>query len=94
MKEELKRDKKLKYLVIVESPNKVSHIRDYLKNAGYDVKVMASVGHISEIKNGGNYYNTGIDPSNEFKMDLAISDDKKEVVKKLTEQVKAVDHVV
>ena len=34
--------KSKKLLVIVESPNKVSHIRDYLKKAGYNVTVVAS----------------------------------------------------
>jgi len=67
-------------LVIVESPNKVAHVRDYLKKAGYNVNVMASVGHIAEIKNGGNYYNTGIDPTKDFAMDLGVSEDKHKVV--------------
>lgn len=88
------RDKKLKYLVIVESPNKVKHFQEYLKKAGYDVKVVASVGHISNIRDGGTYYNTGIEPSKDFEMDLRVSEDKKEIVKKLQEFVKAVDHVV
>ena len=32
------KDKKI--LVIVESPNKVRHIQDYLKKAGYNVKYL------------------------------------------------------
>jgi len=88
------RDKSLKYLVIVESPNKCAHIQDYLKKAGYNVKVVASVGHISEIRNGGSYYNTGIDPTKDFAMDLAVSDEKKDVVKKISALVNTVDHVV
>ena len=50
------RDKNLKYLVIVESPNKCQHFQEYLRKAGYKVNVVASVGHISNIKDGGNYY--------------------------------------
>lgn len=88
------RDKKLKYLVICESPNKTKNLQHYITDAGYNVKVMASVGHIAEVKDGGNYYNTGIDPQNEFKLNLAVSTDKKEVVDKLIAQVKLVDHVV
>ena len=48
------RDKNLKYLVIVESPNKCQHFQEYLRKAGYKVNVVASVGHISNIKDGGN----------------------------------------
>lgn len=88
------RDKKLKYLVIVESPSKCAHIQEYLKKAGYNVRVMASCGHIAEIKNGGSYYNTGIEPNKDFKMDIAVSKDKLDVVKKLSDQVKWADSIV
>ena len=88
------RDKNLKYLVIVESPNKCQHFQEYLRKAGYKVNVVASVGHISNIKDGGNYYNTGIDPQNDFEMNLAISDDKHKVVQQLKELSKTADHVV
>ena len=85
------KDKKL--LVIVESPNKVAHIRDYLKKAGYNVTVAASVGHIMSLANGGNYYNSGVDPQNNFELNLKVSEDKHQVVTKLKEQVKAADYV-
>ncbi len=88
------RDKSLKYLVICESPNKISHIQKYLRDAGYKVSVMASVGHIAEIKNGGSYYNTGIDPKNDFKMSLAVSEDKYKVVEQLKSAAKVADHIV
>lgn len=88
------RDKNLKYLVIVESPNKCQHFQDYLRKAGYKVNVVASVGHISNIKDGGNYYNTGINPQNDFEMNLAISEDKHKVVQQLKELSKTADHVV
>lgn len=81
-------------LLIVESPNKTSHISQYLKKAGYtNVNVMASVGHISGIKDGGNYWNTGIDPQNGFTMDLAISDNKYDIVNRLKEKAKDADLV-
>ena len=88
------RDKNLKYLVIVESPNKCKHFQDYLRKAGYKVNVVASVGHISNIKDGGNYYNTGIDPQNDFEMNLAISEDKHKVVQQLKDLSKTADHIV
>ena len=47
--------KSKKLLVIVESPNKCAHIKEYLKKAGYNVTVVASVGHIMQLANGGNY---------------------------------------
>lgn len=78
------KDKKI--LVIVESPNKVRHIQDYLKKAGYNVKVMASVGHIMELGNGGNYYNSGVDPDKDFRMNLQVADDKQLIVNKLKAQ--------
>ena len=91
MLNELK-DKKL--LIICESPNKVSHIREYLKKAGYNnVTVAASVGHIAVLANGGNYYNSGIDPQNNFELTLKIAEDKHQVVTKLKEQVKEADYV-
>ena len=88
------RAKNLKYLVIVESPNKCKHFQDYLRKAGYKVNVVASVGHISNIKDGGNYYNTGIDPQNNFEMNLAISEDKHKVVQQLKDLSKTADHIV
>ena len=88
------RDKNLKYLVIVESPNKCQHFQEYLRKAGYKVNVVASVGHISNIKDGGNYYNTGIDPQNDFEMNLAISEDKHKVVQQLKDLSKTADHIV
>lgn len=83
-----------KLLVICESPNKCSHIKEYLQKAGYkNVHVVASVGHIMSLANGGPYYNSGIDPSDKFSLALEISDDKKDVVNKLKEQVKWADQI-
>lgn len=87
-------DKSQKILVIVESPNKCSHIQEYLKKAGYNARVIASVGHIMELANGGSYYNTGVDPKNDFKMDIKVSPEKHDVVNKLKAQVEWADLVV
>ncbi|WP_318025981.1 toprim domain-containing protein [Mesomycoplasma neurolyticum] len=38
-------------MVIVESPNKIKTIKKYLGN---DYEVMASVGHVLELKTAGN----------------------------------------
>lgn len=87
-------DKSKKILVIVESPNKCSHIQEYLKKAGYNARVIASVGHIMELANGGSYHNTGIDPNNNFKMDIRVDPDKKAVVDKLKTQADWADVIV
>ena len=76
-------DTKKRYLMIVESPNKVKTITEILKSLNYsNIIVKASVGHITKIADSG-LYNMGIDPKNNFNIDFKISDDKKEVVYKL-----------
>lgn len=87
-------NKNMKLLVICESPNKVKHISEYLKKAGYNAKVMASVGHIMELANSGDYYNTGVDPKNSFKMDIQVDPEKRDVVKRLKAQADWADMVV
>ena len=76
-------------LIIVESPNKVATISQFLDKS-YVVK--ASVGHISEIRNSG-LYNMGIDVKGNFDIDFAISDSKKETVKELKKWVEKADDV-
>jgi DNA topoisomerase IA len=45
-------DKDAKILVIVESPNKCSHVSAIMKELGYKhAMVAATVGHLTEIKN-------------------------------------------
>ena len=80
-----------KVLMIVESPNKVKSLQKFLPS---NYTVMASVGHISEIKNGGTYFNTGIEPSEKFKTNYVISEDKKTTVEKLKVQVAKADKVI
>lgn len=89
---QISKDKKL--LIICESPNKVSTIKNILIKAGYNnISVAASVGHIMELANGGSYYNTGIEPTKDFELNLKISEDKHKVVQQLKEQVKNSDLV-
>jgi DNA topoisomerase-1 len=55
---------------------------------------MASVGHISSIKDTrGSYKNTGVYPTDNFRMNLVVSDDKKQVVQKLKEQADIADFI-
>ena len=83
-----------KILVICESPNKVSHIKEYLKKAGYSVTVAASVGHIANIADDPkSYKNTGIYPEQNFKINYKVSEDKKEIVQKLTNLAKTADYI-
>ena len=82
--------KNTKLLIIVESPAKVKTISGILKKAGYtNAIVVASVGHIMELKNGGSAFNSGISPEKDFKMNLAVMAEKKKVVTEISQQAKA-----
>ena len=84
-----------KILVIVESPNKVKTISDILKKAGYhNATVMASVGHIMELKDGGSAFNSGISPEKDFKMNLALAADKKKVADGIAKQAAESDKII
>lgn len=67
-----------KFLVIVESPNKVATIKKYL---GDDFQVEASVGHIARMRTSGEH-GLGIDIE-KWEPLYIIEKEKKEVVKKL-----------
>ncbi|PKP39755.1 MAG: DNA topoisomerase I, partial [Bacteroidetes bacterium HGW-Bacteroidetes-13] len=67
-----------KNLVIVESPAKAKTIEKFL---GSDFKVVSSFGHISDLP----LRDIGVDVEKNFKPKYVVSDDKKEVVKKLKE---------
>ena len=83
-----------KILIIVESPNKVKTISNILKNAGYSKAiVLASVGHIMVLKDGGPAYNSGIYPKQKFKMNLAVAEGKHKVVEEITQQAKKADKI-
>ena len=83
-----------KILIIVESPNKVKTISSILKKAGYiNATVMASVGHIMSLGNGGPAYNSGIYPKQKFRMNLAVPEDKQKVVNGIAAQAKTADKI-
>lgn len=82
--------KEERILMIVESPNKVKTIRQFLPK---NYIIMASVGHIAKIKDEGKY-NLGIDVDNNFEAKYVVSDDKKDKVKELKEQVALADKVI
>lgn len=79
-----------KILMIVESPNKCKTLKEFLPS---NYTVMASVGHVTMINDSG-LYNMGIDPKNGFKADFAIDPGKRDVVKRLKEEVKLSDKVL
>jgi DNA topoisomerase-1 len=84
-----------KTLIIVESPNKVKTISSILKKAGYkNISVIASVGHIMVLGNGGPAFNSGIYPKQKFKMNLAVADEKKKVVNDISLQAKNADKII
>jgi DNA topoisomerase-1 len=82
-------------LVIVESPNKVKTISSILQKAGYSkATVVASVGHILKLKDGGSAFNSGIYPDKNFQMNLAVDQEKRKVVDDITARAKKADLVV
>lgn len=80
-------------LIIVESPTKTKKVREYLTKAGYKVNVMASIGHIMKLADGGGYYNSGISPEKNFELNLKIDDDHAKQVSALKEASKKADLV-
>ena len=83
-----------KILIIVESPNKVKTISKILKDAGYSkAVVLASVGHIMALGDGGPAYNSGIYPKQKFRMNLAIAEGKQKVVDEISLQAKKADKI-
>ena len=88
-------DKTKNILIIVESPTKANHIQEFVKKNGYTkTTVMASIGHIMALADGGNYYNSGVDPTNNFELNLVVSEDKKEIVKKLKLYADNADYIL
>lgn len=79
-------------LMIVESPNKVKTLKQFLPS---NYVVCASVGHITKIADDEKTrWNTGIETKGEFKAHYVISEDKRDVVAKLRDQVKMADKVI
>lgn len=75
-----------KNLVIVESPAKAKTIEKFL---GKDFKVASSYGHIRDLEQK----DMGVDVKNNFAPRYKISDDKKEVVRKLKKLTKEAETV-
>lgn len=93
MAEKLFDDKK-RILILVESPEKAKTITKIFRDEGYkNVVVQATIGHFTKIADGDGYYNTGIYPEKNFEANYIVEPSKKEVVKKLKEQVKLADFV-
>lgn len=76
-------------LVIVESPNKIRTINQFL---GDDYKVMASVGHVRDLATKGKG-GLGVDVDDGFKPTYKIMPNKEKVVAQLKEAVKKADDV-
>jgi len=74
-------------LIIVESPGKIKKIKSYL---GPEYNVMASVGHICDLKKD----NDSIDVNNNFNPTYEISKDKISVVKKLLAAKKLASEII
>ena len=87
-------DKNKRILILVESPEKAKTITKIFRDAGYSkVIIQATFGHFTKIADGKGYFNTGIYPDKNFEMDYVIDDSKKDIVKKLKEQVKLADFI-
>lgn len=83
----------LKYLVIVESPNKCEKINGYLDSEYPDqYTVMASAGHIRDLGKGG-FEDLGYTVP-DFKGIYSISESKKNIALKLKNAAKKVDKVI
>jgi len=73
-------------LVIVESPTKARKLSEYL---GHDFVVQASVGHVRDLPKN----KLGIDLENNFEPTYEVADDKKAVVKTLTDLAQKADQI-
>jgi DNA topoisomerase-1 len=94
--------KKLKGLVIVESPAKARKIGEYLGN---DYKVMASMGHVrdlpasasdvpAEIKKSQPWTKLGVNTESEFEPYYIVPKEKKKIVRELKEALKNAEELI
>lgn len=82
-------------LVVVESSTKAKTISCILQKAGYiNAKVIASVGHIVKLGDGGSVFNSGIYPDKDFKMNIVIDPDKRKIVNEISDNAKKADLVI
>ena len=87
-------DKSKNILILVESPEKAQTISKIFKNEGFsNVVVKATIGHFTKIKDGSGYFNTGVHPDDDFKIDFILDSDKKGNITILKEQIKKADLV-
>ena len=77
-------------LVIMESPHKAQTVGNFL---GKEYKVVASAGHIRDLKVGDKDHYLGIDIENNFKPLYENLPNKASIIKKLQAQCKLVDDV-
>lgn len=82
--------KKIKNLVIVESPAKAKTIEKYL---GSDFSVLSSIGHIRSIPKKSKDGKNPIDIKNHFKTTYEVDPDKKKVVSELKKATKLAESV-
>lgn len=88
-------DPKLRYAMFVESPEKCKTITKIFRDAGINnIFLFATIGHFDKIADGSGYYNSGIHPEDDFKIDFVVDSSKKEIVDKLKTQVKLADKVI
>ncbi len=76
-------------LVIVESPSKSKTIEKYLGN---DYKVVSSKGHIRDLATSGKF-GLGVDVDHDFEATYIPLSNKKDVIKKLKQDVKDAKHI-
>ena len=75
----VKKIRKEKILIVVESPGKINTIKKYLPDDGKSYILLASVGHISDLSDRYKY-NLGVDIDNDFKPHYILNKDKMDVL--------------
>lgn len=78
----------MKYLLIVESPNKIKTLENILKNEKDDYKIIASAGHILELDNESGTDNMGFDIDNNFNPHYVNIKDKSKIISNIKKTYK------